>query len=97
MDLTLKVVSGSKPSRVTLYIKNLPEQHQICTWEPPQLCLQVVLSALARSPQSFRARRERGETQCPPCAHNFPPTWTAASRAVALRRWQGLEEQAEIN
>lgn len=94
MHLTLKVVAGSKPSQVTLYIKNLPEQHQICTWESPQLCLPVVLSALARSPPSFRARRE---THCPPCAHNSTPTWTAASCAVGLRRWQGLEEQAEIN
>lgn len=34
---------------------------------------------------------------CPLCAHGFTPTWTAAICTFGLQRWQGLEEQAEIN
>lgn len=97
MDLTPKVVEGSKPRQVTLYIKNLPEQHQIHTWECPQLCWQAVLSALAHSPLSFRAHKEHGETSLPAVCSQSTPTWAAASGAFGLQRWQGLEEQPEIN
>lgn len=96
-DWIPKVVAGSDPPRATLHIKNLPQQHQMHTWESPQLCLQVVLSALARSPPSLGARKEHGETPLAVDAHGSTPTWTAVSRAFGLPRRQGSEEQPEIN
>lgn len=97
MDLTPKVVEGSKAPPVTLYIKNLPEQQQIHTRESPQLCLQVVLSALARSPRSFGAHKEHGETPVPAVSSQFHSHWESSELHFWFTARQGLEGQPEIN